>query len=432
MERGPTETSVSFSLRLGDLEEVADDPDATLPVGESDDREALRLMASAARAEPNDPDYYHILGEALLRAGRVREAEGACREAVERDPLNPDYRFALGFVLWRLEQPGPAETAFREAVQRRPEDARSLNALGAALVRLHREPEAVSTLEKTLKIDPRSADAHSNLGVALWGAGDRRGALRCFQRAVRLDPGQADLHRNLALAQRALGRAPEAVSVLRNMIRRWPTRADLHLDLAEAFHDAERHAEATRALDEAQRLDPAAIAGRSRSREIRAGLRLRGVQGEIERERGPRPGLVARLLHLLFDLVAFLGALRPRVKMAGSLVLFVLLALGWASWRLFPHYVTSYLIQDDITVIARAPVRDDAIVRDRLAHAVRRRGLEGPLDPDRCQIETRPGWRQISCDYAVETTLLPGFRRTLRFNVDVEEPYLADPDPKVF
>jgi Flp pilus assembly protein TadD len=423
---------LDFRLRLCHLEQGADDPDATLPLGKSEDREALRLMASAARAEPNDPDYYHILGEALLRSGRVREAERPCREAVERDPLNPDYRFALGCVRWRLGQAGPAETAFREAVQRRPEDVRSLNALGAALVRLHREPEAVSTLEKTLKLDPQSADAHSNLGVALWGAGDRPGALRCFQRAVRIDPEQPDLHRNLALAQRAQGRASEAVGVLRNMIRRWPTRTDLHLDLAEAFHAAGLHAEATRALDEAQRLDPAAIAGRSRSREIRDALRLREVQGEVERERSPRPGLPAYLLHLPLDLVASVGALRPRVKVAGSLVLFALLALGWASWRLFPHYVTSYLIQDDITVIARAPVRDDAIVRDRLAHAVRRRGLEGRLDPDRCEIETRPGWRQISCGYTVETDLLPGFRRTLRFHLDVEEPYLVDRDPMIF
>jgi Flp pilus assembly protein TadD len=423
---------VDFRLRLGDLEDVADDPDATLPVGASDDREALRLLASAARAEPNDPDYYHILGEALLRAGRVREAEKPCREAVARDPLNPDYRFALGCVLWRLEKNGPAETAFREAVQRRPEDARNLNALGATLVRLHHEPEAVSTLEKALKVDPQSADAHCNLGVALWGAGDRPGALRCFQRAVHLDPEQPDPHHNLALALRALGRAPEAVSVLRDMIRRWPTQAGLYLDLAEAFHDAGRHAEATRALDEAQRLDPAAIAGRPRSREIRDALRLRGVLGEVEHEKGPRPGPLAFLLHLPLDLIAYLGSLRPRVKVAGSLVLFALLALGWASLKLLPHYVTSYLIQDDITVIARAPVRDDAIVRDRLAHAVRRRGLEGRLDPERCEIETRPGWRQISCGYAVETDLLPGLRRTLRFRVAVEEPYLVDPDPKIF
>ncbi len=421
---------VSFRLRLDDLAEVADDPDATLPVGEDADREALRLMASAARAEPNDPDYYHILGDALLRAGRIKEAEKPCREAVERDPLNAEYRFALGSVLWRLEQTGPAETAFREAVQRGSDDARSLNALGAALVRLRREPEALSMLEKTLKLDPQSAEAHSNMGAALWGAGDRPGALRSFQRAVRLEPGQADFHLNLALAQRALGRASEAASVLRNMIRRWPTRADLHLDLAEVFHEMGRHAEATRAFDEAQRLDPSAIAQRSGSREIRDALRLHGVKGEVERERGPRPGPLAVLAHLPLDLIAFLGGLRPRIKVAGGLVLLTLLTLTWASWRLLPHYVTAYLLEDDLKVVARAPVEDDAVVRDRIAHAVRRRELDDHLDPASCRVESEPGWREISCDYTVETSLLPGLWWTLRFHVDVEEPYLVERNPR--
>ena len=422
---------VSFRLRLDDLEEIGGDPDATLPVGEEARRETLRLMAGAARAEPNDPDYYHILGDALLRAGRVEEAEKPCREAVERDPLNADYRFALGCVLWRLEQTAPAEAAFREAVQRRADDERSLNALGATLVRLRREPEAVSTLEKTLKINPQSADAHSNLGAALWGAGDRPGALRSFQRAVRLDPNQPVYQSNLAQAQRALGRHAEAVSVLRNMIRRWPKRADLHLDLAEAFHALGRHAEATRAFDEAQRLDPAAIAQRLGSREIRDSLRLDGVKGEVERERGPRAGPLASLAHLPLDLIAFLGGLRPRVKVAGGLVLLTLATLAWASWRLLPHYVAAYLLEDDLKVVARAPVEDEAVVRDRLARAVRRRGLDGHLDPGRCSVESQPGWRTISCDYSVEASLLPGLWWTLRFHVGVEEPYLVERDPRI-
>jgi tetratricopeptide (TPR) repeat protein len=436
MERGPTGSQVQFRLRLGDLAgekpPPPDDAEDGTQAPPTDDRETLRLMEGATRAAPHDPDYYYILGETLLRAGRAREALAPCREAVERDPLNPDYRFALGCALWRLGQTQPAERAFRESVQRRPQDVVSLNALGAALVRLDRVPEAVSVLEKALKADRQSADAHANLGVALWGAGDRPGALRCFQRAIRLDSQEPDHHRNLALAQQALGRAPEAVAVLRDMIRRWPTRADLHLDLAEAFHDAGRHDEATRALDEAQRLDPAAIASRPRSREIRDALRLRGVRDEVDREKDPRPGPLTFLLRLPLDLIAFLGSLRPRPRVAGTLTLVAMVALVWVVWGLLPHYITSHLIRDDITIIARAPVRDDAIVLDRIAHAVRRRGLEGNLDPDRCQIDTRPGWRRITCDYAVETALFPGIRHTLRFRVDVEEPYLADPNPKVF
>jgi Flp pilus assembly protein TadD len=436
MERDPPGIGVGFRLRLGDLagEEasLADGKGEAISPPPADDRETLRLMKGAARAEPDDPDYYYILGEALLRAGRAREALGACHEAVDRDPLNPDYRFALGCVLWRLGQAHLAEGAFRESVQRRPEDAASLNALGAALIRLDRAPEAVAVLGRALKIDPRLAEAHSNLGIARWCTGDHAAALRSLQRAVHVGPDEPELQRNLARAQAAMGLTPEAVSLLRSMIRRWRQRADLHLDLAEVLHDMGRHGEAARALDEAQRLDPAAIAGRARSREIRDALRLRAVRGEVARERGHGPGPLARLLSLPLDLIAALGSLRPRLKVAATLTLVVLAAGGWATWRLLPHYVTSLLIRDDITVIARAPVRDDDVVRDRLAHAVRRRGLEGRLHPERCRVDTRPGWRQISCTYAVEVDLLPGLRRALLFRIEVEEPYLVEPAPVVF
>ena len=415
----------AFRLRLGDL-----GGDTTLPAGAAGDeeREALRLMADAARAEPNDPDYYHILGEALLRAGKVQEATRVCREAVERDPLSAEYRYALGCALWQAGQAAQAEQAFREAVQRQPDDPVSLTALGAALVRLHREMEAVALLDKAIALDSQDAKAWSNLGAALWGAGDHPGALRAFQRAVRIDPEQIDLHRNLALAQRALDRAPEAVRVLQDMIRRWPDRADVHLDLAEAFHAAGRSGEATRALDEAHRLDPRAIAGRPRSREIRDALRLGGVRQEARRERSPRPGPLAAASDVVVDLV---GGFRPRVQALSVAALLVALVLGWLSWQVAPHYVTRFLLKDDLAGVARSPVNDDAIVRDRLRRTVERHGVE-ELDPDRCEVRSDPGWRRISCDYAVRVELLPGLWRSLSFFVEVEQPYLAEPEPTIF
>lgn len=423
MEDTPGREGPPFRLCLGDL---ADDAG---PVGD-EEREALRLMADAARAEPNDPDYYHILGEALLRSGKVKEALKVCREAVERDPLSAEYRFALGCALWRSGEATRAERAFREAVQRQAEDARSLNALGAALARLHREPEAVSTLEKALKIDPRSAEMYANLGVALWGGGDQPGALRSFARALRIDPQRREHHLNLALAQRALGRYSEAASVLGSMIRRWPEQADPYLKLAEVFHEAERPAEATRALDEAQRLDPAAIARSPRSREIRDALRLRGVRKKILSERASRRGSkVSDGVVRLFELA---GDFRPRLQVLSAVAVLVALGLGWLSWKVAPHYFTHYLFEDDIAVVARSPVRDDAVVRDRLRHTARRRGLAERLDVERCQIATRPGWRHITCDYGVRAHVLPGLWRTLRFELDVEQPYLVGPDPIVF
>jgi Flp pilus assembly protein TadD len=409
-----------FRLRVGSLV-----PETTGPAAE--EAGSLRLMVEAAKAEPHDPDYFHILGGALLRAGKVKDALSMSRQAVERDPASGEYRLGLGSALWCDGQAAEAETAFREAVVRRPDDVVGLNALGAVLVRLGREDEAVSVLDKALKVDPQQADAHSNRGAALWGAGDPGGALRSFRRAVRLDPDRLDLALNLALALRAHGRASRAVRVLQDAIRRWPERADLRLDLAETLHDAGRMEEAVGVLDD---LDPAALARRPRSREIRDALRLQGVRGEIERERRHRRRPLAELGNRLLDGLDWLD-LRPRFRVLGGVGLLAAGAVGWMAWNLAPPYVTHYLLQDDIAGVARAPVDDDATVRDRLRRTIRRRGLQDRLDADRCEVTTDPGWRRISCDYAVRVHVLPGLWRTLSLRIDVEQPFLAEPTPVV-
>jgi tetratricopeptide (TPR) repeat protein len=417
-----------FHLRVGGLV-----PDGEPPSGPAAEKEAesLRLMVRAARAEPHDPDYFHILAGALLRVGKVGEALSMSRQAVEGDPANGEYRLGLGAALWCDGQTDEAERAFREAVERRPDDVTSLNALGAALVRLGREDEAVSVLRRALKVDPHHADAHSNLGVALWGAGDPGRALRGFRRAARLDTEQLELVRNLALAQRAQARAPRAVRVLQGAVRRWPRRADLRVDLAEALHEAGRFGEAARALDEAQGLDPTALARRPRAREVRDGLRLRGVRGEIEHKRRTRRRPLTEVANRLLDGLEWLDDLRPRFRILSGAGLLAALAVAWMAWSLAPPYVTHYLLADDIATVARAPVQDDGVVRERLRRTILRRGLEDRIDADRCEITTDPGWRRIACEYAVTVHILPGVRRTLRLRVDVEQPFLADPDPVV-
>ena len=43
-----------------------------------------------------------------------------------------------------------------------------------------------------------------------------------------------------------------------------------------------------------------------------------------------------------------------------------------------------------------------------------------------------PGGVRISCDYAVRAHVLPGLWRTLHFTVDVDQPYIAEPEPIIF
>jgi Flp pilus assembly protein TadD len=423
--------TVDFRLRLGaradDLtrEEPRRDESPEVVDVDPDPREVLRAFGRAASREPGESDYDFLLGCALLRGGQPGRAAVHCADAVRLERSNPEYHFALGCALWQLGRVEEAERAFREAAELRPGDAEARNASGAALVRLGRFAEAVAEFQAALRAEPRLTEAHGNLGVALWGLGRRAEALRALRRAAHLAKDEPDPLRNLGLALLELGRADRAVDILRRAAALSPGQAPALLDLAEAAFEAGRRAEAEGALDRAAGLDATAISSRPRSLAARDALRLDRLREEAGDATRRRPDLQGLALRAVLGVAETLGVLWPRGPVATPLLLGGALIVAVAAARLLAPVVDHYLLRDAVTVVARAPVDDDANVRDRLEHAIKEQGMETAVEAQRCAIQTRPSWRRITCEYAVPRKILPGWSHTLSFRIDVEEPYVS-------
>ena len=60
-----------------------------------------------------------------------------------------------------------------------------------------------------------------------------------------------------------------------------------------------------------------------------------------------------------------------------------------------------------------------------MLHAVREQGLDALVRAENCQIETRPKWRTIRCEYEHPIEIIPGRPRRLLFRFSVERPFLA-------
>ena len=108
----------------------------------------------------------------------------------------------------------------------------------------------------------------------------------------------------------------------------------------------------------------------------------------------------------------------------GTAVVILLAGAAWATFALVSAHVDHYLLKDEIAEIARAPVRDDAYVRERLRHAVAERHLDPHVDDTCFEVHSGPIWRRIECEYQVPVKVLPGLERKLRFKIHVQEPYL--------
>jgi tetratricopeptide (TPR) repeat protein len=112
--------------------------------------------------QPGYADAHSNLGEALVRQGRLSEAEGHLREAVRLRPDIARSHLNLGLVLQEQRRLAEAEASLRQALVLRPDYGQAHNALGQLLREQNRLEEARASFEQALRLNANDATAHCN------------------------------------------------------------------------------------------------------------------------------------------------------------------------------------------------------------------------------------------------------------------------------
>lgn len=136
---------------------------ATLLAARLDTEAAFPLFERAARLSPGDPRPDNNRGHALMRLGRLAEAETALRRSLDRVPGFADALINLGQVLHKLGRPGEAA----ETLRRAPASAAMLANLGNVLETLGDMDGAVAALRQAVRLAPDVALPHHALLVTL-------------------------------------------------------------------------------------------------------------------------------------------------------------------------------------------------------------------------------------------------------------------------
>jgi tetratricopeptide (TPR) repeat protein len=403
---------------VGDVDAVSADAAAA-------DERAVGTFREALQEDPGEADYHYLLGEALLRLGRPREALPELTEAVRLHPQDAAYHDALGCALWHHRRFDEASTAFQEAIRLSPEHTAALSGLGGVLVEMGRPKQAIEALQRAIRIDGTDGRLYTNLAIAQWHVGVPDEALRSFARAAQLRAPSAAVQRNLAIALSARGEATAALAAFEKAVSLRPSDAQARADLGDALFAAGRRADAEAVFDEVVKVEPSCLAERPQSRQAREAMVSDRLRQEMRAEHSPA-GVQERGWAALFASRGGLGALFGVARRLPTAVgLLIALAVLRAGWVLVPPYVRNYTFGDKVTEIARAPVHDDADVLERLMHEVDERRLGPLIQPGSFQIETAPKWRRITCAYSVPVRVFPGWSTTLRFRVHAEEPYVV-------
>jgi hypothetical protein len=111
-----------------------------------------------------------------------------------------------------------------------------------------------------------------------------------------------------------------------------------------------------------------------------------------------------------------------------TLIFFALLiAVGLAAWNLIPVYYVHYDFTDAVEEICRTPrykARTPEVIKEMLLKEVRERELEQWIYPDSFKISTSDRNRRIEVNYEREVTILPGWKKVIKFNYVAEQPLI--------
>jgi tetratricopeptide (TPR) repeat protein len=420
-----------YEIQLAIDGALAPGPEPEGPLGEK----VIDELRRAARAAPTEPDYHFILGSALAREGRLDQARAAFREACAGHPTDAAYRRALGECEWRLGRFEAAADAFREVLNRDPLDDEARNGLAMSLLRSGQPGAAVEVLRPAVQRNPsRRPEWHSNLGGALWEEGRIAEAERSFQNAVRLGASEAAYKRNLGRLLLEQKRPGDAKRWLKASLAQDDQNAPAWVSLGDALLALGRRGEAETAYARGASLDPAVFHARPASQAAWQALRLQAARHEL-RGTHDAPPLLPRLGLALGSVVgrvvtALAHSTAARVK--GAVVLGLVLAVGRLVLVVLPPYVAHYRLHDDVVRVARAPTKDEAVVREGVSAAFARHLLGSATSMAGPRIATAERWRSVEADYSVRVEPLPGLSIPLAFRLRVHEPYFVEAAPKVF
>ena len=232
-----------------------------------DIKRAAKLGGGILQENPQHAAGFYLLGEGLLDAGRMREAERNFKRAVEIDPA-PQYLDALGRAYERAGQGkhdeavrayaraakanskylsprmgiariwmnrgncGLAVPALQEAQKLNPTNEWIYFSIGQCYRRLNKVDEAISSYKTAIKYAPKNAEAHFTLGTIYFQAGKSGEAARSLTKAAQygqklVEDGKpvewlTKAYRQLGFAERARRNKRAAIQAWEHYLARNP------------------------------------------------------------------------------------------------------------------------------------------------------------------------------------------------------------------
>lgn len=178
--------------------------------------------ACATTDQGNRADAYYKLGIAYLNDNKVQQAFVEFHKAYELDPHRKEILNAIGIVyLLHLDETGKAISYFERAVKEDPLYSEAYNNLGYGHEKLGNFEKAISFYRKALSnpLYPTAEKAFINMGNSYYALGNFDAALQSYKEAIKRSPHLSNVYWRLALCLNAMGRYGDASTAITEAVK---------------------------------------------------------------------------------------------------------------------------------------------------------------------------------------------------------------------
>lgn len=197
--------------------------------------QAILLLEPLEEANPDNLDLEWVLGMALARAGRPREALTRVEKVATRGHNGEAYQLAAVLHMG-LTDFDKARSDAEAAVRINPRASNAYLTLAMLDGYSGDEKSAAEEYVKALKANPRNLQARTQLGVIYYNQRKLDDARQQFNEALTLNPKSFLTLYELARVERAQGHLDVAVKELESCVREDPRWLPPHVELAALYY----------------------------------------------------------------------------------------------------------------------------------------------------------------------------------------------------
>jgi len=207
-----------------------------LLLAELSDPTAETALREAIRTSPMVRADLHVaLGDRLAARGHSAEARAQFETAANARTFSAGTRNSKGMALLRLGRMAEAESVWRELIRDHPDYGRAWLNMASLSIQRGEWAEVERLARVAIEREPNSAAAWNNLAIGLEELGRAGEAEAAYRRASEVDSSDWRALFNLGILLRKSARYDEAAEVQREVLGRNPAHGGAHFELGILF-----------------------------------------------------------------------------------------------------------------------------------------------------------------------------------------------------